>query len=179
MMKLRIKWVARHNICAHEYLWNRSITSFISGNFFCSLLNTIHYNVRTRAYYCHKDLSPDLYKIFLKNKKYRVSSHVILKISEQNSLIHTVFLINFRFNFIYSDNIKKIVFFYKLCLSSKWEWIKMDWNFFLSECVFYIADTFFGFNWIQLDAIGLEKLHFLFKILNWTVFTMCVVHRKS
>jgi len=31
------------------------------------------------------------------------------------------------------------------------------------------------FNWIQLDSIGrnwIEKLHFLFKILNWTVFSI-------
>jgi len=41
----------------------------------------------------------------------------------------------------------------------------------------------FGFNWIQVDSIRfnwIEKLYFLFKILNWTVFTICVVlDRKS
>jgi len=42
----------------------------------------------------------------------------------------------------------------------------------------YFFLNLIGFNWIQLDSIGcnwIEKLHFLFKILNLTVFTMCVL----
>ena len=64
------------------------------------------------------------------------------------------------------------------CIAQQTRMDKNGLKFFSIRMRILNNEYFFGFNWIQLDSIGcnwIEKLHFLFKILNGTLFTMCVL----